>query len=94
MPARLWRPLFLRTVQMVRFNKVGVTYADLRAQCLDAIRQWPRCQTVSGIQIIRDTSAAGFSVRITIYGDAHPKTADRAMIYIEREKRRHFHLTE
>jgi hypothetical protein len=29
-----------------------------------------------------------------LYGDADQKIADRAMIYIEREKRRHFHLTE
>jgi hypothetical protein len=31
-----------------------VSYGDLRKQCLEAIRQWPGCQTVSGIRIIRD----------------------------------------
>jgi hypothetical protein len=79
---------------MVTFKTVGVTYGDLRKQCLEAIRQWPGCETVSGIQIIRDNSPAGFSVRVTLYGEADRKIADRAMIYIEREKRRHYHLTE
>lgn len=79
---------------MARFRTISVSYGDLRKQCLEAIKQWPGCQTVSGIQIIRDNSAAGFSVRVTLYGDADQKIADRAMIYIEREKRRHFHLTE
>jgi hypothetical protein len=79
---------------MVKFRTVGVSYGDLRKDCLEAIRQWPGCETVSGIQIIRDNSPAGFSVRITLYGEADPRMADRAMIYIEREKRRHFHLTE
>jgi hypothetical protein len=79
---------------MGKFRTVGVSYADLRKDCLEAIRQWPGCETVSGIQIIRDNSPAGFSVRITLYGEADPRMTDRAMIYIEREKRRHFHLTE
>jgi hypothetical protein len=79
---------------MAKFKTVGVSYGDLRKQCLEAIRQWPGCETISGIQLIRDNSAAGFSVRITLYGDADQKIADRAMMYIEREKRRHVHLTE
>jgi hypothetical protein len=79
---------------MAKFKTVGVSYGDLRKKCLEAIRQWPGCETISGIQIIRDNSAAGFSVRITLYGDADQKIADRAMMYIEREKRRYFHLTE
>jgi hypothetical protein len=79
---------------MAKFKTVGVSYGDLRKQCLEAIRQWPGCQTVSGIQIIRDNSPAGFSVRITLYGEADEKIADRAMIYIEREQRRRFRLIE
>jgi hypothetical protein len=79
---------------MLRFKRVGISYGDLRKQCLAAIREWPGCDTVSGIQIIRDNSPAGFLVRVTLYAQADPKIADRAMIYIEREKRRHFHLTE
>jgi hypothetical protein len=79
---------------MAKFKTIGVIYGVLRKQCLEAIRQWPSCQTVSGIQIIRDNSPAGFSVRITLYGEADKKIADRAMMYIEREQLRHFHLTE
>lgn len=81
-------------MQMAKFKTVGVSYAELRKQCLEAIRHWPGCETVSGIQIIRDNNSSGFSVRITLYGGAHQRRADRAMIYIEREKRRNFHLTE
>ena len=73
---------------------VGVSYGALRKECLEAIRQWPGCETVSGIQIIRDNSPAGFSVRITLYGEADERIADRTMNCIQREKRRHFHLTE
>jgi hypothetical protein len=79
---------------MPRFKTFPVNYGDLRKDCLEAIRQWPGCGTVGGIQIIRDNGPAGFSVRVTLYGEADQRTADRAMIYIEREKRRHFHLTE
>jgi hypothetical protein len=79
---------------MAKFKTVGISYADLRKRCLEAIRQWPGCQTVSGIQIIRENSPAGFSVSITLYGEADVKIADRAMIYIEREQRRLFHLMD
>jgi hypothetical protein len=79
---------------MMKFRTVGVSYADLRRDCLEAIRQWPGCETVSGIQIIRRNDHIGFSVRITLYGEADRAIADRAMKYIEREKRRSFHLTE
>jgi hypothetical protein len=79
---------------MKKSKTAGVTYGDLRKQCLEAVRQWPGCETIGGIQIIRDHSRAGFSVRITLYGESIQKIADRAMIYIEREKRRHYHLME
>jgi ribosomal protein L31E len=35
-----------------------------------------------------------FSVRITLYGQADKKTADRAINCVQREKRRHFHLND
>ena len=79
---------------MVKFKTVGVSYGALREQCLEAIRQWPGCETVSGIQIIRSNRRSGFSVRITLYGEADQSIADRAMMYVEREKRRRFHLLE
>jgi hypothetical protein len=73
---------------------VGLSYGALRKECLEAVSHWPGCETVAGIQIIRDNRPAGFSVRVTLYGKADKKTADRAMICVQREKRRHFHLTE
>jgi hypothetical protein len=79
---------------MVKFKTVGVTYADLRKDCLETVRQWHGCESVSGIQIVRENSAAGFSVRVTLYGHADQKIADRAMASVQREKRRHFHLKE
>jgi hypothetical protein len=71
-----------------------MNYGALRKECLEAVRQWPGCGTVSGIQIIRDNSAGGFTVRVTLYGKANKKLADRAINCVQREKRRHFHLTE
>ena len=71
---------------------VGLSYK--RVPCLEAVRQWPGCETVGGIQIIRSNKPGDFSVRVTLYGKADKKIADRALIYIQREKRRHFHLTE
>ena len=76
------------------FKTVGLSYAALRKECLEAVRQWPGCETVSGIQIIRDNTPGGFSVRVTLYGKADVKIADRAMVCVQREKRRQFHLTE
>jgi hypothetical protein len=77
-----------------RFKKVGIRYGALRKECLDAVRLWPGCETVAGIQIIRNNRLAGFSVRVTLYGKADVKTVDRAMIYVQREKRRQYHLIE
>jgi hypothetical protein len=79
---------------MVRFKTVGIRYGALRKECLEAVRLWPGCETVAGIQIIRDNRPAGFSVRVTLYGHADVKTADRAMICVQREKRRQYHLME
>jgi hypothetical protein len=79
---------------MANRNTVGLTYAALRKECLEAVQQWPGCETVAGIQIIRDNTPGGFSVRITLYGTSDEKIADRAIGCVQREKRRHFHLTE
>jgi hypothetical protein len=76
-----------------RSETAGLSYGALRKECLEAVRQWPRCETVGGSQIIRDNTPGGFSVRVTLYGKADKKIADRAMICVRREKRRQFHLT-
>jgi hypothetical protein len=77
-----------------REQTVGLSYAALRKECLEAVRQWPGCETVAGIQIVRDNTPAGFSVLVTLYGSADEKIADRAIKCVQREKQRHFHLTE
>jgi len=59
--------------------------ADVRKQFRNEARRellegWRKhsCETVSGIQLVRDSSPAGFSVRVTLYGRADKRTADRA----------------
>jgi hypothetical protein len=79
---------------MAKSATVGLSYGALRKECLDAVRQWPGCETIAGIQIIRDTTPGGFAVRVTLYGIADKKIADRAMTCVQREKRRHFHLND
>jgi hypothetical protein len=71
----------------------GQSYAALRKICLDAVRHWPGCETITGIQIIRQNDG-GFSVRVTLYGSANERLADRAMRAVEREMRRLFRLID
>ena len=79
---------------MAKFKTVGLSYGALRKECMGELRQWPGCETVGGIQIMRSNKPGDFSVRVTLYGKADKKIADRAIICVQREKRRHFHLTE
>jgi len=79
---------------MIKFNRTAVTYDSLRNECLETIRQWPGCETVAGIQLIRDNSPACFSAKVTLYDRADKKVADRALICVQCEKRRHYRLTE
>jgi hypothetical protein len=79
---------------MAKSATVGLSYGALRKECLDAVRQWPGCETIGGIQIIRDKTPRGFSVRVTLYGKSDKKIADRAIRCVRREKRRHFHLND
>ncbi len=81
-------------VQHGEIQHTGLSYGALRKECLETVRQWPGCETVTvgGIQIIRDNTPGGFSVRGTLYGKANKKIADRAITCVQREKRRHFHL--
>jgi len=73
---------------------VGLNYEALRKECLDAVKQWPGCETVGAIRIIRNKTPGSFSLQITLYGKAPKKTADRASSYVERQKQRYFHLTD
>lgn len=78
---------------MAKFSTPGISYVALRKECLDAIKQWPGCETVAGIQLVRQNNG-DFLVRITLYGEANEKVADRASRAVQREMRRRFHLTE
>jgi hypothetical protein len=64
-----------KIILMAKLKTVGVSYGALRKECLEAVRHWPGCETVGGIQIIRDNGPAGFSVRVTLYGEADVKDA-------------------
>jgi hypothetical protein len=79
---------------MSEHSAIGLKYEALRRECLQAVRQWPGCETIAGIQIIRTSKPGGFSVRVTLYGKAKIRLADRAMAAVQREVRRHFHLID
>jgi hypothetical protein len=85
---------FLGGCSMAKSATVGLSYGALRKECLDAVRHWPGCESIGGIQILRGATPGGFSVRVTLYGTADKKTADRAINCVQREKRRHFHLND
>ncbi|KJC59330.1 hypothetical protein UP10_18820 [Bradyrhizobium sp. LTSPM299] len=72
---------------------MGSSYAALRKECLEAVRQWPGCETVSGIQIIRQNDGS-FAVKVTLYGTAPRYLANRAIKAVQREMRYRFHLIE
>ena len=80
--------------QLAKVRTIGLSYKDLRKECLEAVRQWPGCETISALHIIRGTTPGGFSVLVTLYGKADKRTADRAISYVQREKRRQFHLAD
>ncbi len=82
-----------RDPTLARVRTSGVSYNDLSRICLEAVRQWPGCESVAGIQIIRGDRQK-FSVRVTLYGKAEKRVADRAIKCVEREMCRHFHLME
>ena len=79
---------------MVTQPRLDISYADLRRECLEAIRLWPGCETVTGIQLIRDGSKPGFSVKVTLAGTADSIVIDRATACVQREMRRRYRLTE
>jgi hypothetical protein len=79
---------------MAKSETVGLSYGALRKQCLEAVRQWPGCETIGAIQIVRNQTPGAFSVRVTLYGTADKKTADRAINCVQREQRRLFHLSD
>ena len=79
---------------VAKSGTIALSYGALRKECLEALWQWPGCETVGGIQIIRDRPPRAFSVRVTLYGKADKRLADRALNCVQREKRRQFHLID
>jgi hypothetical protein len=79
---------------MVKSQTVGINYVALRKECLEAVRHWPGCESIDGIQILRGKRPRSFSVKITLYGTTAVRMADRAIACVQREKRRQFHLIE
>jgi len=69
---------------MVKLKTVGLSYGALRKECLEAVRQWPGCETIGGIQIIRSSAPGGFSVRVTLYGKTDERLPDRLNNWGER----------
>ena len=78
---------------MAKSTTSGMSYVALRKECLNAIRQWPGCETVSGIRLVRQNKGH-FLLQITLYGTADEKIANRASGAVQREMRRRFHLSE
>ena len=79
---------------MIALKRTTVSYSVLRKRCLDAIRHWPGCETVAGIQLVRANSPSGFSVKITLYGEAETRNADKAAAFVERQMGRDFYLAD
>jgi len=79
---------------MIGLKRTTVTYTVLRKQCLHAIQQWPGCETVSGIQLIRANSPSGFSLRVTLYGTAEIRQANKAAAFVERHMGRRYYLAD
>jgi hypothetical protein len=79
---------------VITLVRTKIKYSELRRICLADIRQWPGCETVAGLQLVRNASPSGFSLTITLYGLADKKTADRAKGFVERVTRRQYQLVE
>jgi len=78
---------------VAKSETTSICYANLRKECLEAIKHWPGCETIRGIQLIRESNGH-FTVRITLYGTANEKIANRAARTVQREMRRRFRLAD
>jgi hypothetical protein len=83
--------LIVETGQLARTD---INYASLRKECLYAIKNWPGCESVAAIQLVRNGSRAGFSIKVTLPGEAELITVERATACVEREMRRRYRLAD
>lgn len=74
----------------VRFT-TAIERKELARICLEQIRLWPGCEAVVSVGVL-SMPPGRFTLRVTEYGTAPTKLADRALRAIEREKLREFHL--
>jgi hypothetical protein len=93
-PVDLASVLHSRKSSVITLVRTKITYSELRRICLAEIRQWPGCETVAGLRLLRNASPSGFSITITLYGVADKKTADRAEACVERVNGRRYQLSE
>ena len=47
---------------MAKSVTVGLSYGALRKECLEAVKHWPGCESIGGIQIIRSTAWARYCI--------------------------------
>lgn len=69
----------------------GIDADRLKSDCLRAVKQWPGCETVSEVVVIRGVRGR-FNLAVVNYGVAQKKFADRAVRAFQNEVRRHHHL--
>ena len=79
---------------MGQLARTDINFASLRKKCLCAIKNWPGCESVAAIQLVRNGSKAGFSIELTLPGEAEVITIERATACVEREMRRRYRLAD
>jgi hypothetical protein len=72
-------------------HTTAISRVDLMRDCLDQIRQWPGCETIKEIGVLGDLQG-GFTVHIIDYGRSKKRCADRAMLCVQRETQRRYHM--
>ena len=77
---------------MGQLARTDINFASLRKECLSAIKDRPGCESVATIQPVRNRSKAGFSIKLTLPGDAEVITIERATACVEPEMRRRYRL--
>jgi hypothetical protein len=64
--------------------------AALRRDCLSSVRQWPGCETVKDVSLLRDGDGK-YVFAVTDFGVAERKAANRAVKAFQNEVRRLYH---
>jgi hypothetical protein len=78
-------------MKMVRATQ-AIVVDRLKRDCLIAVKQWPGCETVAEIGLVREER--GFALTVLNYGTAQKRLADRAVRSFQNEYRRHYHVAD